>query len=59
MSDGGAWVDQLGHIENLSQDSYMRQLGHLAAMQDGAPHTMPSFREGLAVQEIIEDLLTC
>ncbi len=57
MSDGGAWTDQLGHIENLARDAYMRQLGHLATMLDGAPHTMPSFRDGLAVQEIIEDLL--
>jgi predicted dehydrogenase len=57
-SDGGPWTDQLGHIENLGQDAYSRQLGHLATMLDGAPHTMPSFRDGLAVQEIIEDLLT-
>jgi predicted dehydrogenase len=56
-SDGGDWRTQLTHIENPRQDGYMRLLDNFRAQLMGEPHTMASFREALAVQELIEEIL--
>lgn len=57
VSDGGDWIDQLADIADPRAAAYMGQLDNLAAMLDGGAHTMPSFREALRVQELIEALL--
>ncbi len=54
VSDGGDWIDQLADIADPRAAAYMGQLDNLAAMLDGGAHTMPSFREALRVQELIE-----
>lgn len=56
-SDGGDWVNQLTHIENPRQDGYMRMLDNFRAQLAGEPHTMPSFRDALTVQELVEAIL--
>lgn len=56
-SEGGPWRDELSELENPRQDGYMRMLDNFRAFLAGAPHTMPSFRDALAVQEIVEDIL--
>jgi hypothetical protein len=57
LSSGGDWTDEPGDIADPRAAAYMGQLDNLAAMLDGRPHTMPSFREALRVQELIEALL--
>lgn len=57
MSSGGQWTGAPGDIDDPRKAAYMAQLDNLAAMLDDRPHTMPSFREALRVQELIEALL--
>ena len=57
MSSGSQWTAALGDSGDPRAAAYMAQLDNLAAMLDGRPHTMPSFREALRVQEIVEALL--
>ena len=56
-SDGGAWRDELTELENPRQDGYLRMLDNFRAFLAGAPNTMPSFRDALTVQEIVEAML--
>ena len=56
-SDGTAWRDELTHIADPRQDGYRRMLENLLAFLEGRPNTMPSFREALAVQELVEAVL--
>ena len=56
-SDGGPWRDELTGLENPRQDGYRRMLDNLRAFLAGEPHNMPSFRDALAVQEIVEAIL--
>lgn len=57
VSDGEDWSELRTQVQNPRQDAYMCQLDNLAAMLEGQPHTLPGFREALAVQETIEELL--
>ncbi len=57
MSEGGDWIGQLSGIADPRTAAYMSQLDNLAAMLHGRAHSMPSFREALRVQELIEALL--
>jgi len=61
VSEGGPWAEVVapgrGGASDPRQEAYLRQLDHLAAMLAGQPHTLPDFREALAVQELIEELL--
>lgn len=57
-SGDGVWVDQLGDDRaTLGVDAYASQLDQLAAMMDGRPHTIATFQEALAVQELVEEML--
>jgi predicted dehydrogenase len=57
-SDGGPWRDELTGLENPRPDGYRRMLDNFRAFLAGEPHNMPSFRDALAVQEIVEAILT-
>ena len=57
LSEGGGWSELPIGAGNPGLEAYTRQLDHLAAMLAGEPHTLPDFREALAVQELIEALL--
>lgn len=56
-STGDTWVAELTHIKDPRQEGYMRMLDNLCALLEGEPHTMPSFRDGLRVQTLIEQIL--
>ncbi len=53
----GAWLDVDFGEGSVRHLTYMAQLDSLDAMLAGRPHSLPSFREGLAVQECIEAML--
>ena len=53
----GGWLDVDFGEGSVREKSYMAQLDSLDAMLRGKPHSLPSLREGLAVQECVETLL--
>lgn len=54
----GGWLDiDFGEGASDRERSYRAQLDALDAMLAGRPHTLASFRDGLAVQECIEAML--
>ena len=53
----GGWLEVDFGEGSVRERSYMAQLDALDAMLAGKPHVLPSFREGLAVQECIEAML--
>jgi predicted dehydrogenase len=54
----GGWLDiDFGEGASDRERAYRAQLDALDAMLAGRPHPLPSFREGLAVQECIEAML--
>jgi predicted dehydrogenase len=55
----GSWLDiDFGEGATDRERSYRAQLDALDAMLAGRPHALPSFREGLAVQDCIEAMLS-
>jgi 1,5-anhydro-D-fructose reductase (1,5-anhydro-D-mannitol-forming) len=56
-STSGDWRDELTHIQNPRQDGYMRMLDNFRAFLSGQAHTMPSFRDALSVQELVEAIV--
>ncbi len=56
-SAGGPWRDELAGLADPRQDSYMRMVDNFRAFLAGEPHAMPGFRDALAVQEIVEEIL--
>ncbi len=55
-STGGPWRDELTDITDTRQDGYRRMLDSFHAFTAGDAHNMPSFRDALSVQVIIEDI---
>jgi hypothetical protein len=53
----GGWLEVDFGEGSVRERSYMAQLDALDAMLAGKPHALPSFREGLAVQQCIEAML--
>jgi predicted dehydrogenase len=53
----GGWLDIDFGEGSVREMSYRAQLDSLDAMLAGKPHFLPSFREGLAVQECVEAML--
>jgi predicted dehydrogenase len=53
----GGWLDVDFGDGSVRELSYRAQLDALQAMLAGRPHGLPSFREGLEVQECIEAML--
>lgn len=56
-SDGGEWREALTHIEDPRSEGYHRMLDNFRALLEGRSNTMPTFREALSVQELVEDIL--
>lgn len=55
---GSDWQDILGTDRvQAGKDAYTAQLGQLALMLEGKPHTIASFQEALAVQKLVEEML--
>jgi len=53
----GAWREVEPGPGGIRERTYMTQLDSLAAMLAGGEHPLAGFREGLAVQELVEALL--
>lgn len=57
-TDGNEWVDKTDNDRaQLGADAYAAQLGQLSNMLSGEPHTIATFAEALAVQELVEAML--
>ena len=55
---GSGWTDVFDHDRAaLGSAAYTAQLDQLALMMDGAEHSLATFAESLAVQELVEELL--
>lgn len=58
-TEGEDWVDRLGNDRvALGTNAYAAQLGELSKMLSGRSHTIATFSEALAVQELVEQALT-
>ena len=57
-SAGGDWQDELTELADPRQDGYRRMLDNFLAFLAGEPNTMPSFREALEVQAVVEAILS-
>jgi predicted dehydrogenase len=56
--NGGSWsVMETSSIDDMRVTAGRAQLDDLAALLEGRPHALPTFREGLNVQRTIEALL--
>jgi predicted dehydrogenase len=53
----GGWLDVDFGEGSVREMSYRAQLDSLDALLAGRPHSLPSFREGLVVQECVEAML--
>lgn len=56
-NDGAGWRDPLDGRADPRQEGYRRMLENLGRFLRGEDNTMPSFRDGLAVQEVVEATL--
>ena len=56
-SDGGEWREALTHIEDPRREGYHRMLNNFRALLEGQANTMPTFRQALSVQELVEEIL--
>jgi len=56
-SSGDGWTDQLTEFEDLRQEGYRRALSNIGKLMRGDPHSLPTFRDALGVQEIVEAIL--
>jgi 1,5-anhydro-D-fructose reductase (1,5-anhydro-D-mannitol-forming) len=57
-STGSGWTEQLNEISDLRQEGYRRSLDNLGKLMRGEHHSLPTFRDALSVQEIVEGILT-
>ncbi len=58
-TSGGEWDDVLGTDRSeLAADAYASQLDELSKMLAGEPHRIATFAEALAVQELVEQMLS-
>jgi predicted dehydrogenase len=56
-NSGNGWMEQLTNLGDLREVGYKRALSNVVKLMQGEPHVMPSFRDALEVQEIIERIL--
>ena len=56
-SDGSGWIEHLEDIPDTREAGYRATLENARRFHDGEAHTMPSFADALAVQELVETLL--
>ncbi len=56
-SDGGGWQQEFAEIEDTRGEAFGFQLDNVAAWVEGGDHILPSARDALAVQELVEAML--
>lgn len=57
VSAGNGWEELLQDISDPREEGYKRALTNVSKMMSGAPHGMPTFRDALGVQTVVEDIL--
>jgi predicted dehydrogenase len=56
-SDGGEWQEANTHIDDPRKESHRRMLENFIALLEVRENTMPTFREALSVQVLVENIL--
>ena len=56
-SDGGPWTSEFPQIDDLRVANFRRLLDNVSAFVQGQSHVLPSVREALSVQELVEAML--
>ncbi len=56
-SDGGDWQQELAAVKDTRGEAFGLQLDNVAAWVEGRDHILPSARDALAVQELVEAML--
>ena len=56
-SDGGPWVQEFADMEDLRVANAKRLADNVVAFMENRPHELPSVRQALSVQELIEAML--
>lgn len=56
-SDGGEWQQEFAEVKDTRGEAFGLQLDNVAAWVDGGNHILPSARDALAVQELVEAML--
>ena len=56
-SDGAAWQQEFAQVEDSRGEAFGFQLDNVAAWVEGRDHILPSARDALAVQELVEAML--
>jgi predicted dehydrogenase len=56
-SDGGEWQQEFAEVKDTRGEAFGLQLDNVAAWMDGRDHILPSARDALAVQELVEAML--
>ena len=56
-SDGGEWQQEFAEVKDPRAEAFGFQLDHVAAWLEGRAHALPSARDALMVQELIEAML--
>ncbi|MEK9753209.1 MAG: Gfo/Idh/MocA family oxidoreductase, partial [Rhodospirillaceae bacterium] len=56
-SDGSSWTEHLTDIPDTREAGYRATLANARRFCDGEAHGMPSFRDALRVQELVEAIL--
>ena len=56
-SDGGDWQQEFPEVEDTRGEAFGFQLDNVAAWVEGRDHIMPSARDALEVQELVEAML--
>ena len=54
---GDQWIDEITDTPDPRVEGYIRTLDNVHNMILGNPHTMPTFREALSVQELVEEIV--
>lgn len=57
IADNQRWVEAFPVGDPPERDTHLRQLGKLARLLDGDKTELPVFRDALAAQEIVEEIL--
>jgi hypothetical protein len=58
VSDGGEWIKELSDIKNIDVVDRQRSLDGVASCLKGEDINMPDVEDGLAVQVLVENLLS-
>lgn len=56
-NNGDGWIEQLEDIADPREEGYRRALLNVGNLMNDKPHGMPTFRDALGVQAVVEEIL--